>query len=179
VSEAPLYGITAEFANAAALLAVAQRLRLNGFRRIDAYTPFPVEGLDAMMHPPRRPWIPLLILFGGVVGAGYSYFLQYWAAVLSYPINVGGRPFNSWPAFVVPSFEVTVLFAVTTALFALLLFCGLPRLYHPIFNVPDFDRASQDRFFLSVEASDPYFDVERLRDIFERHAAIRVSVVPA
>ncbi len=179
MSEAALYGITAEFASSEALIAVARRLRLNGFRRLDAYTPFPVEGLDEMIHPPRAPWIPLLILLGGIVGAVYSFFLQYWAAVLSYPINVGGRPFNSWPAFVVPSFEVTVLFAVAAALFALLLFCGLPRLYHPIFDVPDFERASQDRFFLSVEASDPHFDIERLRDIFERHAAIRVSVVPA
>ncbi len=179
MNDAPLYGIAAEFARAEDLVAVARRLRLNGFHRLDAYTPFAVEELDDILHPPSRPWIPILILLGGMAGAVYSYFIQYWAAVLDYPINVGGRPFNSWPAFVVPSFEVTVLFAVATATFALLLFCRLPRLYHPIFNAPDFDRASQDRFFLSVEASDPYFDVERLRDIFEKHAALNVSVVPA
>ncbi len=178
MSEARPYGIMAEFATAEAVTAMARRLYLNGFRRMDAYTPFPVEGLDETLHPRRRPWIPILILFGALVGACYSYFLQYWAAVLDYPINVGGRPYNSWPAFVVPSFEVTVLFGVTTALFALLLFCRLPRLYHPVFNAPDFDRASQDRFFLCVEASDPRFDTERLREVFERHEAVRVSLVP-
>lgn len=178
MSAPELHGIMAEFRTAEAVTTMARRLYLNGFRRMDAYTPFPVEGLDQVLHPRRRPWIPILIFLGGLVGAGYSYFLQYWAAVLNYPINVGGRPYNSWPAFVVPSFEVTVLFAVATAFFALLLFCGLPRLYHPVFNAPDFDRASQDRFLLCVEAIDPHFDAERLREIFERHEAVRVSLVP-
>jgi hypothetical protein len=172
------WGIMAEFATAEAVIAAARRLRLNGFLRIDAYTPFPVPGLDETLRPGRRPWIPILILLGAAVGAGYSYFLQYWAAVLSYPINVGGRPHHSWPAFIVSSFEVTVLFGVLTAFFAFLLFCRLPLLHHPVFNAPDFDRASQDRFFLCVEASDRRFDVERLSDLFRRLDARRVSLVP-
>jgi hypothetical protein len=178
VSDARPYGMMAEFATAEAIAAAARRLHLNGFRRMDAYTPFPVAGLDEALRPRRRPWIPILILLGALVGAVYSYFLQYWAAALSYPVNVGGRPDNSWPAFTVSSFEVTVLFGVATAFFALLLFCRLPLLYHPVFNAPGFERASQDRFFLCVEAADRRFDAERLRDIFERHDAVRVSLVP-
>jgi hypothetical protein len=179
MSEARLYGIMAEFAKADAIIAVARRLRLSGFERVEAYSPFPLEELDRELHPERRPWIPILIFLGGLVGACYSYFLQYWAAVLDFPINVGGRPLNSWPAFTVSSFEVTLLFAVTAALGAFLLFCRLPLLYHPVFNAPDFDRASQDHFFLCVEARDPHFDAERLRELFARYGPERVSLVPA
>ena len=177
MTEARPWGVVAEFATADAVIAAARRLRLNGFRRMDAYTPFPVPGLEETLRPGRRPWIPILILLGAAVGAGYSFFLQYWAAVLSYPINVGGRPYNSWPAFIVSSFEVTVLFAVATAFFVFLLSSGLPLLYHPVFAAPDFDRASQDRFFLCVEARDRRFDIERLKDLFARQRAVRVSVV--
>ncbi len=178
MSEPEIYGMMAEFATPEAAIAAARGLHLNGFRHMEAYTPFPVEELDRVLHPRRRSWLPLLIFVGAIVGALYSYFLQYWAAALDYPLNVGGRPYNSWPAFTVSSFEVTVLFAVATALFALLLFCRLPRLYHPVFNAPDFDRASQDRFFLCVEARDRWFDADRLRDIFARHDAVHVSLVP-
>jgi hypothetical protein len=168
-----------EFATAEAVTAAARGLYLNGFRRMDAYTPFPVEGLDEVLHPGRRPWVPILIFVGAFIGAVYSYFLQYWAAAIAYPLNIGGRPYNSWPAFTVSSFEVTVLFAVATAFFALLLFCRLPLLYHAVFDAADFDRASQDRFFLCVEARDRWFDADRLRDMFARYDAIRVSLVPS
>ncbi len=178
MSEEDIYGMMAEFATPDAAIAAARRLQLNGFRHMEAYTPFPVEELERVLHPRRRPLLSLLIFGGAAVGALYSYFLQYWGAVLDYPLNVGGRPYNSWPAFTVSSFEVTVLFGVATAFFALFLFCRLPRLYHPVFNAPDFDRASQDRFFLCVEARDRWFDADRLRAIFARHDPVRVSLVP-
>ncbi|HJT07323.1 MAG TPA: DUF3341 domain-containing protein [Stellaceae bacterium] len=179
MSEARLYGVMAEFTTSAAIIAAARGLHLNGFRCMEAYTPFPIEGLDQVLHRPRRPWVPILVFLGALVGAVYSYFLQYWAAAIDYPINVGGRPYNSWPAFTVSSFEITVLFALVTAFFALLLFCRLPRLYHPVFDAPDFDRASQDRFFLCVEARDRWFDAERLRDMLARYDAVHVSLVPS
>ena len=178
MSGEPVYGMMAEFATPAAIAAAARGLHLDGFRRMEAYTPFPVEGLDRLLHGPRRPLLPLLVFGGAVVGAISSFALQYWVAVVDYPLNVGGRPLNSWPAFTVSSFEMTVLFAVATAFVGLLIFCGLPLLYHPAFNAPDLDRASQDRFFLCVEALDGSFDAARLREIFARHDAIRVSLVP-
>lgn len=179
MSAAPLHGIMAEFRSAGDIVAAANRLRLNGFRRVEAYTPFPLEELDRALDPRRRSSVPILVFLGGLVGACYSYFLQYWAAVIDYPLNVGGRPYNSWPAFTVSSFEVTVLFAVAAAFFAFLLFCRLPLLYHPAFNAPDFDRASQDRYFLCVEARDPRFDAERLGELFAHYDAVRVSMVPS
>ena len=178
MSEEAVYGMMAEFATPDALNAAARGLHLNGFRCLEAYTPFPVEGLEQVLRPRRRPVLPLLIFAGAVVGAVSSYVLQYWAAAIDYPLNVGGRPYNSWPAFTVSSFEVTVLFAVATAFFGLFLVCRLPLLYHPAFNATDFDRASQDRFFLCVEARDQGFDAERLREIFARYEAVRVSQVP-
>jgi hypothetical protein len=178
VSAEPLYGMMAEFGTPAAVIAAARGLHLNGFRRMEAYTPFPVDGLDQVLHGQRRPLLPLLVFGGAAVGAVSSYALQYWAAVVDYPLNVGGRPLNSWPAFTVSSFEMTVLFAVATAFVGLLIFCGLPLLYHPVFNAPDFDRASQDRFFLCVEARDSSFDEARLREMFARYDAIHVAPVP-
>jgi hypothetical protein len=177
MSGAERYGLIAEFAAPEAALAAARRLYLNGFRRIDAYTPFPVAGLDEAMRPGRRPLLPLLMFAGGVIGAVFAYFIEYWAAVINYPLNVGGRPLNSWPAFTVSAFEAMLLLAIAAGFFGLLLFCRLPRLAHPIFAAPDFDRASQDRFFLCVEAGDPRFDAERVRWLFEHLGAVRVSEV--
>ncbi len=179
MSEAKLYGVMAEFASSAAVIAAARGLYLNGYRHMDAFTPYPVEGLDEAMHPRRFSWIPIAVFCGGLFGAIYGYFLQYWAAAISYPLNVGGRPLNSWPAFTVSAFEASVLCAIAAGFFAFLWLCRLPLLYHPAFNAPDFDRASQDRFFLCVEGQDTYFDRQRLRHIFERHGALRVSEVPS
>ncbi len=177
MSERDRYGVMAEFATPAEVVAAARGLYLNGFRRMDAYTPFPVEGLDEAMRPGRRLWLPAIMFLGGVFGAVLSYFIQYWAAAIDYPINVGGRPYNSWPAFTVSSFEATVLCAVAAGFFGFLLLCRLPRLYHPVFGAADFDRASQDRFFLCVEAEDPRFNAERLRRILDQHGAVRVTEV--
>lgn len=172
-------GIAGVFVTPESVLAAAHALARRGFRAIEAYTPFPVAGLDDALRLGRRRYLPLAIFTGAVVGAAYGYFLQYWAEVLSYPINVGGRPHDSWPAFVVSAFEITLLFAVTAGFFALLAACRLPRLYHPIFAVDSFERASRDRFVLCVEACDPGYDAGLISWIFERHGAERIVPVPA
>src|SRR6185437_9997948 len=176
MSEAAYYGMMAEFTSPEAVVEAARRLYVNGFRRMDAFTPAPVEGLDEALHPGRLPVLPIVIFFGGILGAVAGFFIQYWAEVINYPINVGGRPYNSWPSFGVATFEITVLFAVAAGFFGLFLFCRLPRLCHPVFNAPDFDRASQDRYFLCVEARDPRFDADRLRELFQHYGAVRISM---
>jgi hypothetical protein len=178
VSEERLYGMIGVFATADAVTAAARQLRALGFRALEAHTPYPVEGLDELMRPGRRTWMPLAIGLGAVFGAAWGYFIQYWDEALNYPINVGGRPHNSWPAFMVGTFEFTVLCAIAAGFFALLASCRLPLLYHPIFAAPEFDRASRDRFVLCVEARDPSFEPTHLRRIFERHGAEQVAEVP-
>lgn len=176
---APPLGVIAVFRTPAGILGAVHQARRDGFRAIEAYTPYPVEGLDEAIRPPPRPVLPWAMFLGAAVGAAYGFFLQYWGEVLSYPINVGGRPYDSWPAFVVSAFEITLLFAVTAGFFALLAACRLPRLYDPIFAAAGFDRASRDRFVLCVEAPDNRFDQERLRELFERLGAVDVADVRA
>src|SRR5437764_15405270 len=125
MSERGLFGLTGSFASSDALTAAARQLRSLGFREVEAYTPYPVEGLDEVLRPRRRMWLPLVIFLGAVFGVVCGYFIQYWDEVLDYPINVGGRPYNSWPAFTVGSFELMVLFAVAAGFFGLLAFCRL------------------------------------------------------
>jgi len=162
VSKLPLYGVMAEFAAPERLVAAAAAARARGYRAMDAYAPFPVEGLgEALGLPPSR--MPSIILLGGVAGALGGYGLQYWAMVASYPINTGGRPLNSWPAFVPVTFELTILCAALFAVFGMILLNGLPMPYHPVFNVPRFSLASRSRFFLCLEARDPLFQVEESR----------------
>jgi hypothetical protein len=157
-----IYGLLAEFDDPAALLAAVRRAYAEGYRRMDAYTPFPVEGLaDALGF--RRTRVPLVILVGGVVGCLGGYLLQYWCNVVDYPINVGGRPLNSWPSFLPVTFELTVLCAALAGVFGLLALCGLPMPYHSLFNEPRFAQASRDRFFLCIEQADPKFDREATR----------------
>jgi len=179
VSEARLYGMIGVFVTADAVMAAARQLRALGFRAVEAHTPYPVEGLDELLRPGRRTWMPPAIAFGALFGACWGYFIQYWDEALNYPINVGGRPHNSWPAFMVGTFEFTVLCAIAAGFFALLVACGLPLLYHPIFSAPEFDRASRDRFVLCVGAGDPSFEPEHVRRIFARHGAEEVAEVPA
>ena len=161
-----LYGLLAEFDSATAIVDAARRTRQAGFTKIDTYTPFPIHELDAALKLPRTrlPWI---VFFGGIAGMLSGFALQYWTSVIDYPLNIGGRPLASWPAFIVPSYELTILFAALTAVFGMIALNGLPMPYHPVFNVPQFSSASADRFFLSIEAKDPKFDLAGTRAFLE------------
>jgi hypothetical protein len=164
--ETQIYGLMAEFANPEALLAATRRARAEGYRRIDAYSPFPIEGLAEAIgfHKTR---LPLIVLIGGIIGCIGGFYLQYWVSVIDYPINVGGRPLNSWPSFIPVTFELTVLVAALSAVLGLLALNGLPMLYHPVFNVERFELASRNRFFFCIEATDPKFDREATRRFLE------------
>ena len=165
----PIYGLLAEFSDANELVSAARQAHEAGYRDLDAYTPFPIEELAHALgiHGSR---LPLIVLIGGILGGLGGYFLQYWVSVIEYPINVGGRPFHSWPAFIPVTFETTVLSAALCAVLGMLALNGLPMPYHPVFNVPRFALATRDRFFLCIEATDPKFDRELTRRFLERFA---------
>ena len=147
----------AEFLTPEALLEAARRSYAEGYRRMDGYSPFPVDGLsDALGF--RRNRLPLIVLIGGILGCVGGFYLQYWISAVDYPINVGGRPFNSWPAFVPVTFELTILAAALSAVFGMIALNGLPMPYHPVFNVERFQFASRNRFFLCIEAADAKFE---------------------
>jgi hypothetical protein len=165
-ARADAYGFLAEFDNPGTLVAAAQRAYERGYRRMDAYSPYPVEGLAQALGD-RRNFLPLVTLLGGILGGGGAYLLQYWTSVVDYPIDVGGRPLHSWPSFIPVAFETTILFAGLAAVIGMVLASGLPRLYHPVFNVPAFQRASRDGFFLCIEARDPQFDFDETRQFLD------------
>ena len=166
----------AEFKTAEELLAAAHRAQSAGYRRIDAFSPFPIEGLaDAVGF--HRTRLPLVVLCAGILGGCSGFLLQYYGAAISYPINVGGRPLNSWPAFIPITFEMTILFAAAAAVFGMLAMNGLPTPYHPVFNVPRFALASRDRFFLCIKAHDPLFDRVGTRQFLESLTAREVSEI--
>ena len=170
------YGLMAEFDTPTAIVAAARRAYAEGYRRMDTYTPFPVEGLAEELHF-HRTRVPLIVLLGGLTGCLGGYFLQYWIMAIYWPVNVGGRPLNSWPMFIPVTFELTVLLAALSAVLGMLALNGLPHPYHPVFNVPRFALASQDRFFLCIEASDPRFDRAATRYFLEGLAPQEVSDV--
>jgi hypothetical protein len=172
----PIYGLMAEFDTPEDLLAAAKHAHAEGYRRMDAYSPFPVEGLSEAIgfHHTR---LPLLVLIAGIVGAIVGFASQYYVTVFDYPINVGGRPLNSWPAYIPITFEVTILFAALTAVVGMIALNRLPMPYHSVFNVPAFGEASRDRFFLCIEAADPIFDREGTRRLLEGLKPREVSEV--
>ena len=170
------HGLLAEFVGPDQLLAAAEQAHQAGYRQVEAYSPFPVEGVAEILHPePTR--MPLVVLVGGIVGGLSGYGLQYYVHAISYPITVAGRPDNSIPSFVPVTFELTVLFAALFAVFGMLGMNGLPMPYHPVFNAPSFVRASRDRFFLCIEASDPRFHAAETRAFLLRLGAREVTDV--
>ena len=156
----PIYGLMAEFHTPEEAIGAARRTHQAGYRKIDAYSPYPVEELTEALgfHHTR---LPLIVLIGGLTGCIGGFSLQYWASTTYYAMNVAGRPFNSWPSFVPITFECTVLLAALSAVLGMLALNGLPMPYHPTFNVERFALASRDRFFLVVEATDPMFDRQK------------------
>ena len=161
-----IYGVIAEFENPTALVNAARAAREKGYRRLDAYSPFPIEELNDALHLHHNK-LPLIVLVGGIVGGILGYLLQYYVTVIYFPINVAGRPLHSWPSYIVITFEMTILSAALSAVLGLLALCGLPMPYHPVFNVPRFALASRNRFFLCIQARDPLFDREKTSEFLE------------
>ncbi|HET9262871.1 MAG TPA: DUF3341 domain-containing protein [Vicinamibacterales bacterium] len=172
------YGLMAEFDDPSSLVAAARRTYAEGYRRFDSYSPFPIHELfDAMQCHDRR--VPLFVLLGGIAGAIAGFGLQSWVSAVAYPLNIGGRPYISWPMFIPVTFEVTILFAALTAVLSWIALNGLPMPYHPVFNVARFARASQDRFFLAIEATDPKFDRTRTFEFLKGLGAREINEVEA
>ena len=161
-----VYGLMAEFEDPTSLVAATQRAYDAGDRSMDAYSPFPIEELHEALgaHHTR---LPLIVLVGGLCGGIGGYTLEYWSSVIAYPLNIGGKPLHSWPAFIPVTFETTILGAALACVLGMLALNGLPQPYHPVFNVPRFALASRNRFFLCIESTDPKFDVEGTRHFLE------------
>jgi len=171
-----MYGLMAEFTSGDSLLQATRRAYEEGYRRMDAYSPLPIDGLAEALGF-HRTHVPLIVLLGGIVGCVSGFALQYWISAIDYPINVGGRPYNSWPSFIPVTFELTILVAALAALLGMLALNGLPMPYHPVFNVPRFAQATRDRFFLCIEATDPKFDREATGRFLEGLSSSAVVVV--
>ncbi|HUO25885.1 MAG TPA: DUF3341 domain-containing protein [Candidatus Aquilonibacter sp.] len=174
----PIYGLMAEFDSPTALVEAARKTHAAGYKKIDAYSPFPVEELAEAIGF-HHDEVPLVVLIGGIVGGVSGYLMQWWISAVDYPLNIGGKPYNSWPAFIVITFEMTILFAGISAVLGMLALNGLPMPYHPVFNVPRFALASKDRFFLIVFSSDKKYDPAGTRQFFETLAPRSISEVPS
>lgn len=161
-----LYGLMVEFHDPHHAVEAAKRVVERGYRKVDAYSPYPNEELSEALHLPHSK-VPLLVLCGGLVGLAAGYGLQWWASAVAYPMNIGGRPYHSWPAFIPPAFETTILVAALVAVLGMLGLNGLPQPYHPVFNVPAFALASRDKFFVCIEAKDARFDLIETREFLE------------
>ena len=158
-----LYGVMAEFDSPTELVAAASRAYRAGYRRINGYSPYPIEELSEAIGF-HHTSLPLIVLVGGILGGLGGFFMQYWMEVINYPLNVGGKPFNSWPAFIPITFECTILVAAFAAVLGMLALNKLPQPYHPVFNAPNFALATRDRFFLVIEASDRKFDHDQVME---------------
>lgn len=172
----PVYGVMAEFDSPGALVSAARQARERGYEKLEAYSPFPIEEVNEALRLPRNK-LPLLVLLGGIAGGLTGYLLQYFVTVVYYPINVAGRPLHSWPAYIIITFEMTILFASVGAFLGMLALNGLPMPYHPVFNVERFALASRNRFFLCIEATDPLFDRKGTADFLEGLKPREVSEV--
>lgn len=171
-----IYGLMAEFEEPTSVVVAARRAHDEGYRKMDAYTPFPIEELTEAIGI-RHTKLPLIVLIGGIVGCLGGFLLCYWVSTIAYPLNIGGRPLNSWPSFIPVTFECTILLAALSAVFGMLALNGLPQPHHPVFNVPSFERATRDRFFLCIESSDPIFQEQLTREFLTELGATEVSDV--
>jgi Protein of unknown function (DUF3341). len=174
----PIYGLMAEFDSVRDLIHAARQTHDAGYKKIDAYSPFPIEEVAEAIGF-HKNGVPLVTLIGGIIGGLTGYLLQYWVAVINYPTNVGGRPYHSWPSFIIITFELTILFGGISAVFGMLALNGLPMPYHPVFNVERFALASKDRFFLIVFSSDPKYDAHGTRQFLESLQPRSISEVPS
>jgi hypothetical protein len=172
-----IYGLVAGFREKDELLEAAARARASGYRRMDAYSPFPIEGLaEALGRKPRG--VAFLFLAGGIIGCLGGYFLQWYAMAFDYPLDIGGKPLNSWPMFIPITFELTVLCSSLVGFFGTLALCRFPEPYHPLFNLSDFrEHASRDRFFLCIESVDPRFDRVRTREFLQGLSPYKIEEV--
>ena len=171
-----IYGLIAEFDNPTALVKAARAAREKGYRKLDAFSPFPIEGLNDALHLHKNK-LPLIVLAGGIIGGLSGYLLQYYITVISFPINIGGRPLHSWPSYIIITFELTILFGALSAVLGMLGLCGLPMPYHPVFNAPRFALASRNRFFLCIESADSLFDLAATGDFLRALEPHEVSEV--
>ena len=174
-----LYGVMAEFASPEALVDAVDRATAHGYhaRSLEAYAPFSIDGLPEKLGL-KRNHVPLVTLLGGIIGGGGAYFMQWYSAVVDYPINSGGRPLHAWPSFIPPTFELTVLGAALAGFFGFIILNGLPRLNHPVFNAKDFDLASRSRFFLCIRRTGLDFDAGEVARFLEGLAPRRIIRVP-
>jgi Alternative complex III, ActD subunit len=161
-SSNPLHGIMAEFESSQALVDAARHSVAHGFTKMEGYSPVPIEELNDIIHK-KRSYLSSIVLAGGLTGMATGFALQYWASVIEFPMNVGGRPQASWPTFIIPSYELTILFSSLAAAIGMIVLNGLPQPYHAVFNVPRFSLASSDKFFLVIESTDPKFDLHSTR----------------
>ena len=157
-----LYGLLAEFDTPDELVAATRKVTAAGYTKTDGFSPFPIHEMSEALNFRERKVAPI-ILAGGLCGLLGGWGLEYWTQVIAYPLNIGGRPFNAWVSFIPPAFETTILVAAFSAVIGMLALNGFPQPYHPVFNAPRFERASQDKFFLVIEAADPKFDLEQTR----------------
>jgi hypothetical protein len=176
IQDNSIYGIVAEFSSSEVLKNACRKVRDSGYKRTDAFTPFPLEGLNEALGA-REKWMPFIMLMAGFVGAVSGYTLAFWAMGISLPLNIAGKPTNSWPLFIPPTFEMTVLTSALVGVVSMLILNGLPMPYHSMFNTPNFDRASTDRYFLTIEAEDALFDEKGTLEFMNTLGADNVSVV--
>lgn len=175
MTEPRIYGVTAVFDDPSLLVDAVRVMHEHGFRRMEAYTPYPVRQLDEYIEP--GPRLPPLVLAGGLLGTATAWSMQYYIAVIDYPTNIGGRPLNSWPSFIVIMFELTILFAGLSVFFGLMALCGFPRPHHPVFEARNFTEATNNRFFLCVEARDPLFDRDTVAGLLYEMDPLEVNDV--